>query len=281
MEESGRYLTRREFEDVMRRAAELASQDSDGAEPAMSEAEVLRIGREVGLGETHLRRALLDVRAERGGVLQGTSLREGGVVRSSRIVPGDRDRVSSELDDFLVAGQLLQAVRRGPGVLVYRPAVDWASQVARAASSTSRRYYVASAKHVEIHLSPDEDGSVLVEVEVDPGVRGEYVTAVAIYGGSAGVLGGVGAAALLGTIAAPIAALVGGGLIVAGTLGGGVTALTRRHYRNKLLEVQMEVEGILDRLETGESLEPPPPSWRRWVKRHFHGVARDLRGDTD
>jgi hypothetical protein len=281
MEESGRYLTRREFEDVMRRAAELASQDSDGQEPAMSEAEVLRIGREVGLSETHVRRALLDIRAERGGALPGASLREGGVVRSSRIVPGDRDRVSSEMDDFLVAGQLLQAVRKGPGILVYRPAVDWASQVARAASSTSRRYYVASAKHVEIHLSPGEEDSLLVEIEVDPGVRGEYVTAVAIYAGSASVLGGVGAAALLGTIAAPIAVLVGGGLIVAGALGGGITALTRRHYRNKLLEVQMEVEGILDRLETGESLEPPPPSWRRWVKRHFHGVARDLRGDTD
>ena len=42
-----------------------------------------------------------------------------------------------------------------------------------------------------------------------------------------------------------------------------------------------EVEGILDQLEMGESLEPPPPAWRQWVKRHFHGVARDLMTPKD
>jgi len=32
----------------------------------------------------------------------------------------------------------------------------------------------------------------------------------------------------------------------------------------------------MDRLEAGESLEPPPAAWRRWVKRQFHGVAREV-----
>jgi hypothetical protein len=41
------------------------------------------------------------------------------------------------------------------------------------------------------------------------------------------------------------------------------------------------VEGVLDALETGMSLEPPPASWRRWVKRQFHGVARDLMSGDD
>jgi hypothetical protein len=281
MEEPGRYLTRREFEDVMRRAAELASEDSDREERAMSESEVVRIGREVGLSENHVRRALLDVRSGRGMAQGGGArIRVGSVIRSSRVVPGDATRVASELDDFLVAGQLLQAVRKGPGILVYRPAVDWASQVARAASSTSRRYYVASAKHVEVRLSEADEGFVLVDFEVDPGFRGEYLTGVAIYGSAAGVVGGLGAAALLSAAAMPLAILVGAGVLAGGGLAGGVTALTGRHYRNKMLEVRTEVEGILDRLESGESLEPPPPSWRRWVKRHFHGVARDLRGDT-
>jgi hypothetical protein len=49
-----------------------------------------------------------------------------------------------------------------------------------------------------------------------------------------------------------------------------------RNHRRKVEEVKMEVEAVLDALEAGGSLEPPPASWRRWVKRHFHGVARDL-----
>ena len=35
------------------------------------------------------------------------------------------------------------------------------------------------------------------------------------------------------------------------------------------------------RIERGDPLEPPPPSWRRWVKRQFHGVARDFMRDED
>jgi hypothetical protein len=45
--------------------------------------------------------------------------------------------------------------------------------------------------------------------------------------------------------------------------------------------VRDEVEGILDRLEARDSLEPPPSSWRRWVKRNFHGMARDLLSADD
>jgi hypothetical protein len=57
-----------------------------------------------------------------------------------------------------------------------------------------------------------------------------------------------------------------------------------RGHKKKLREVQNVLEGVLDARETGAGLEPPPPSWRRWVKRHFHGVARDLmrtEGDLD
>ena len=52
-------------------------------------------------------------------------------------------------------------------------------------------------------------------------------------------------------------------------------------HRRKVEDVRTEAEGVLDALETGTSLEPPPPAWRKWVKRHFHGVARDILGDHD
>jgi hypothetical protein len=52
--------------------------------------------------------------------------------------------------------------------------------------------------------------------------------------------------------------------------------VARRSHHRKLREVHAEVEGILDRLEAGETLEPPPAAWRKWVQRHFHGMAKDV-----
>ena len=66
------------------------------------------------------------------------------------------------------------------------------------------------------------------------------------------------------------------GVLLAAALGAGATSWARNSHRRKLRDVLAEVEGILDLLESGKRLEPPPPSWRQWVKRHFHGVAKDF-----
>lgn len=277
----GRSLSRREFDAVIRRAAELATSDPDGGEGALTEAEVYRIAGEVGLTERHVRQALAEMRtgAGTGGFLDrvfGPSS-----IRASRVVPGTSQKLAAKIDDFLVASQLLQPVRRGTSVLQYRPAVDWASQLARAASFSSSKYYVASAKSVEVHLEPVEGERTLVEFLVDPGTRGDDV-AGAVLGGAGG---GGGAAALLAwglATAMPVAVAVTAGGVVGVVVCGGIGYAVGQSHKRKLAEVQAEVEGVLDALETGLSLEPPPPSWRRWVKRHFHGVARDLvRGDTE
>jgi hypothetical protein len=184
------------------------------------------------------------------------------------------------IDDFLVAGRLLQTVRRGSSVLQYRPAVDWASQIARAASSTSRKYYVASAKRVEVRLEEVDEGHTLVEIEVEPGTRDDYA--------AGGITGGIAGGGALGTgvgwaiaAAGPAALAVAAGVLVGSAFLGGLCWITGYFHKKRLLEVRAEVEGILDRLEAGETLEPPPPSWRRWVRRHFHGVARELLGEGD
>jgi len=272
----GKSLTRREFDEVIRRAAELAGSDSEESEGALSEAEVYRIAREVGLNERHVRLALAEVRSGEGA--SGLLDRVFGppFIRAARVVPGTAIGLATMLDDFFVGTQLLQAVRRGPAILQYRPALDWASQVARAASFTQRKYYVASAKSVEVHLEEVDAGSVLVEFVVDPGTRGDNIAGAAFGGGAVGAGIGIGAAATV--ITSGGAALLGAGigLVAGGAVLGGITQLVGTSHKKKLLAVQAEVEGLLDRLEQGESLEPPPASWRSWVKRQFHGVARDL-----
>lgn len=273
----GKSLTRQEFDAVIRRAAELASTDTEGSEGALTEGELFRIAREVGLSDRHVRTALSEVRT--GVVESGTLDRVFGpsFVRAVRVVPGTPDELAERLDDFFVRTQLLHSVRRSKDVLQYRPSLDWASQLARAASFTSRKYYVASAKSVEIHLEEMEPGFTLVDMVVDPGTRGDSVAGGLIGGGTVGTGLGIAAAASLSTAGVALAVASGVGIVVGGGLLGGISYAVGLSHKKKLLDVQAEVEGILDRLEMGESLEPPPASWRSWVKRQFHGVARELR----
>lgn len=279
--DQGKSLTRREFDEVIRRAAELAASEPEGGETALTEQELFRIAGEVGLERRHVEKALTQIRSSPPtsrnplAALYGPSF-----VVASRVVPKTRDQLVPVIDEFMVAGQLLQAVRKGQSVLQYRPAVDWASQIARAASSTSRKYYVASAKRVEVRLEPVDDIRCMVQIEVDPGTRDEYMAGGIIGGLAGGVGAGVGVG-LAVAAAAPAALAVAAGIALGTAVLGGVSWSTGHYHKKRLLEVRAEVEGILDRLEAGETLEPPPSSWRRWVRRHFHGVAKELMGEDD
>lgn len=271
-----RRLTRREFEEVIRRAADLASAEPDSDEGSLDEEELFRIAGEVGLPARHVRRALAEVRSgvPEEGLVDAVWGSE--TVRASRVVQVARDGVAAKLDDFMVASQLLHPVRRGTELLQYRPADDWASQIARVASGTSRRYHVATAERVEIRLEALSERETLVTLHVEAGTRGDYLVGGILGGAGAGAGAGFGAAALLASASALVAG--GAAVLAGGAAAAGVVWLTGRSHRKRREEVRSELEGILDRLETGESLKPPPPSWRRWVRRHFDGVARDVLG---
>lgn len=271
----GGSLTRVEFDAVIRRAAELAASDPDAGEGKLSEVELYRIAGEVGLSEGHVRTALAEVRTGEEG---GTALDRifgPATVHASRIVPGTIAELKLQLDDFLVGTQLLRPVRRAPELLLYQPALDWASKLARVASFTSHKYYIASAKSVEVRFESVDDEQTLIEFLVDPGTRPSDIAGAVLAGSAAGGVCG----ALVGVAVAsalPFAFAVGAGVAVGLGVCGGVSMAAGREHRSKVVRVRAEVEGVLDRQEVGESLEPPPSSWRRWVKKQFHGVARDM-----
>ena len=274
-DKTGRSLTRQEFDAVIRRAAEIAASDPGAGEGWLSEVELYRIAGEVGLTEGHVRAALSEVRR---GPVGGTVMDRifgPATVRASRTVPGTVAELKVHLDDFMVASQLLQPVRRAPELLVYQPSLDWASQLARAASFTSQKHYIASAKSVEVRLERVDDERTLIELLVDPGTRTDGLAGAVLGGGTAGGVSG----ALVGVVTAtavPAALAISLGVVVGlGTCGGVGVAVGRGHQK-RITQVRNEVEGVLDRLEIGESLEPPPASWRRWVRKQFHGVARDM-----
>lgn len=278
--EPGRQLTRRQFDEVIRRASELAAREAEHGEGDLPEAEIYRIAREVGLGEQYVRRALSEVQSEvRSGSL-ADRLVGPGAVRASRVVDGSPEELARRIDEFMVAGRLLQRVRRSPAFLQYRPSVDWISQLARAASGTSRKYFIASARSVEVRLEPVDEGRTLVEFEVDPGVRGDFIGGLVAGGGGGGLAAGTGLGLWTAT-AIPEVAAVAVGAATAGAVFAGVLQIVRQSYRRKFSDVRAEVEGVLDRLELGETLEPPPSSWRKWVEKHFHGARRLLDTGMD
>ena len=92
-----------------------------------------------------------------------------------------------------------------------------------------------------------------------------------------------GVAGLVGRVLAlPVTpALMSGGLSAVVIVA--VTArITGRDSRRAREEVQREIEGVLDRLEQGEDLAPPPASWRRWVMdqaRRFQVEISGSKGD--
>ncbi len=269
----GRNLTRRQFDEVMRRASEMASREAESGDGDLAENEIYRIAREVGLGERYVRRALVEVRSEDHDGSWADRLVGPGLVLASRVVEGKVEELAERIDEFLVAGRLLQRVRRSPDFLQYRPSVDWISQLSRAASGTSRKYYIASARSVEVRLRAVDEHRTLIEIEVDPGMRGDYMGGVLAGGGFGGVAAGVGTG-VGAAVLVPEVAAVGAGIVAAGGVFTAIRGLVRRAYRRKWSDVRDEVEGVLDSLEMGERPEPPPKSWRSWVEKHFHGAKR-------
>lgn len=282
--EEGRSLTRLQFEEVLRRATELALSGSPEGEeePRITETELLRISAEVGLSEAHVRQALAEV-GSRAPTPEAWADRWFGAesVAAWRVVPGTEEDLLHRLDEFLVGGQLLQPVRRGRNHVTYRPAVDWLSRFAQAAASTSRRYYWASAREVEVRVDRIDPHRSRVELRVDPGVRKEAIQG-SVGGSLGGGFGGVGAGVAL--VMTGVLTPVGAAAVALGIFGGSAAlalALSRGHARKKREEVTEELEGVLDRLEMGEGLEPPPASWRRWVQRQAKMLRVDLLGGGD
>lgn len=277
-EPRGRSLSRRQFDEVIRRATELAADEVEGGGGSLSEAEIYRIAQDVGLGERYVRQALAEVGTEHPSSPLLDRAIGPALVHASRIVPGGVEALADRLDEFMVAGRLLQRVRRSANFLQYRPSVDWISQIARAASATSKKYFVAAARSVEIRLEAIDEDRTLVEFLVDPGIRDDHVAGLAIGGGLATVGSGVGAGFGVAMLAPELLAVAAGGLVA--TAAGALSLrIASRRYRRKFLSVRAEVEGLLDRLEAGDMLEPPPSSWRRWVERQFHGARRLLDPD--
>lgn len=264
-----RGITRSDLPAVVKRAAELAASEGD-AEERLPEDEVIRIAAELGLSERHVRQALLEGPQEE----QEPSFldRQFGVTRimATRAVPIAPDAARRALEDYLVTREYLQVVRRQSVSTSFEPADDVVSKVARG-FARSKKHCLAAADGVELVVRELEPGWSHVRLRaVYPGARKVHIggaTAGALFLGGplatgAGILVGVLAnGPLIDPVAIGLGAVTGIS-VMAGAITG-FFAIARHNFRSWRARTINEANGVLDRLEKGDELRPPPAPWLR------------------
>lgn len=274
---AGRAIARRDFEAIIRRAAELSLAESDPGD-FLSEDEVLRIAGELGLPAHHVRKALYEqpVLAERE-TWYSRWFGPAGQAQS-RAVAGRAEPLQARLEEYLARQEYLQVIRRRPHELVLGPAEDTISKVARAFARPKGRFGLAHSQRVVLAIDPMPEDRVHVRIETDfAEERKRGATGGVLAGGSLGLLTGAGLAVIAAvTTSGPLEAVLIGANLVA-SVGAGVTIAVRaeaKKFRDRMARVAAEIDHLLDRVETGQTLEPPPAPWRRNLQAKLFGNPR-------
>lgn len=237
-----RNLTTQELEAVIRRAVELQAGSSDRTEEGVSEADVVRIGQELGLEPATVRRAIAEVRsfpAEE----QGALVRIAGPasVRAARVVRRPVASTAIQIERYLRDTELMVPQRRFPDRTRYVRDSSLAAGLARFTRGLSRGHQPLKLSQVDVAVSTIDEESCLVEVGVDlAGTRGGL--AAGVLGSGSVIAGGVATTVWATPVADPFMLL--GIPIVAGAWYG-----MRAIYNAIRRSTQDKLESLLDRVE--------------------------------
>lgn len=260
MEPSKLPVTRVALERVLARAAALqtaAGEASDAAD-SLTEAQVVELGREVGLSPAHIKQALAEERAQivpmaESGAGVSYRLFGPGEVAAQRVVRGKPARLLENLDRWMQRDELLRTVRQRSDTLVWEPARGLVGSLRRAFGS--RDYALVRATDVIATVVPVEDSSTLVRLHANfTGLRSaaaKQSVAGAVVGSAA-----TGAAIVMGFMI-PIAIIPAIGVTAMAYAG------SRRTQQYAVQRALLTLEQMLDRLERGEA---EPPSLRRMIE---------------
>jgi len=250
-----RGFSTEDLERVIRRATELQFEEAGGSRvrDLLDERELLRIGAEVGIDSRHLRRAMEELRAE--GLRPDLPSDAGalarligpGYLRATRAVPGTSADVEARLEAHLAAGESLTRVRKRGGSSLWEPAGGPVENLRRAFRIGGRSFELARAGQVELSVASLEEGHSLVTLTADVRkIRSEEGVGWMLGAGAIGAAASIGVGFI---VLSPLLALPGA------LVGGGVgRVIGRSQFRNRADRIRLAMEGILDRLESGEPL---------------------------
>jgi hypothetical protein len=274
---AGKSLASSDLEAVIRRAVELAQVQVD-SEDRVSEAELIRIGSEIGLSADKVRQALYDQPQLAADPRWYDRYYNAPIISASRVVPTKADITLTRLEEYISAREYMQLVRRKSGELRFIPAEDAISRLARGLARPGSRFHIAHARRLVVNVQSIADDRTHIRIEGDyseqransvkqgliaggflgflPGATGGVLMAVSMHIGGAG-----GTAVALASTALGIAAGSSIGLRIAAS-----------RFRDRLVAARREIDTLLDRAEHSDKLEPPPAPWRRSLRAKFFGT---------
>ena len=242
-------LDRTAVERVLARAAQLQSSDT-GELPAerMTEAQLVDLGREVGLSPEHLRQAIAEERT-RVPVAEATGGAMEALVGPAMVTAARTIRLASgtamlQLDGWMQREECLTVMRRFEERIVWEPRRDFMSQVRRGFDLGGRGFALTRAHTVAGTVIRIDEGRSMVRLDADfSGFRRQAAgtgAAVATLGAGAS-----GTALAIGVIM-PVA------IVPAIVLAVGGAYQARMRQRAIVARAHLVLEQILDRLERGE-----------------------------
>ena len=270
-----RLIAREELELVIRRAVELVQTHSD-SDDAVSEAELIRIASELGLPAEKVRQALYERPQLEVEPKWYDRYFDRPVVSAARVIPTPANDTLRRMEEYICAKEYMQLIRRSGSDLKFIPAEDAISRMARGLSRPGSRYHLAHARRVVVNVQSLEKERTHVRIDTDFSEQRESsVRSSLIAGGTLGALSGVIPAAIwiestlggAGGVAAMIASI---GVSVAAGMGIAVR-IAANGFSRKMELAKRELDGLLDRAEHSERLEPPPAPWRRSLSARFFG----------
>jgi len=240
-------IDRAALERIMQRAAELQAAEADVGE-GLTSAEVLALGKEVGIPGRYLQQAMLEqataivAPAEAG--LAGRMVGP-GEVSAHRVVVGDREDAARALIGWFDKNELLVVQRQQPGRVTFEPLRGMQAAIRRgtaALDSSHPKHMLARATLVSATFTPLESGYCHVALTANlHQARG------AVVGGSvAGVSAGAAAAIVLAAMS-PYLIVVVPPLLVGVALGW----FALRRFRPIAERALLGLERALDFLERG------------------------------
>lgn len=238
-----RNYTTPELEAVIRRALEIQTNASARVDESLSEADIVRIGQELGLDAVTVRRAMAEVHSRPVEKESGTLVALAGAktARASRVIQRDAASVTAMIDTHLREAELMVPGRRYGNRTRYKRNPSLAAKMSRITQRFSRNDKPLNITEVDVAVSPLDERSALVEMSVDLATtRGSLIAGVL---GSSTVASGVWATTVWATSFVDPLMLIGLPVIAGGWLG------TRAIYRTIFTSAEDQLESLLDRLE--------------------------------
>lgn len=252
-------LDRQAVERVLARAAELqrGTAGSDTSD-LISEAQLIEIGKEVGLTPAILNQALAEERTrihlpeERGFFAQ---LAGGRFASATRTLSGNQQTVLGEIDSWMQRQECLCVQRRFADRITWEPQRGVIAAIKRGMNAGGGGYHLMRASQVSATVLTVDEKRVVVRLDADlSAIRKTRLDAGALLGGG-GLLGaaGLGFALTVASVPFLLAAVVGA---VPLAIGGVAGYYVVGSHRNLLASAQLALEQILDRIEHRELSRP-------------------------